>query len=456
MRTDLKMSTASLDRMHGLSSSFDGTQSVICNQSRPDRYRNLFKLCTDPAVIAQGSGVSYCLASAAENGLTIQMHEFSRILKFSEGEKFIEVEAGMKLGDLLLFLAEKNLWFSVLPGHPAVTIGGAIAFDIHGKSQSQSGNFGDHVLRMKVFNPHFGLVECDKESNLDLFEATIGGMGLTGVIVSATLRVSELPGTHLVKKRQSIKDIFSGARLVADLGKKRQSAYSWHNLSLGGDRFGQGFVYSDSYISKPSGGRELREFDYTRLRFPNQRKGIFALLLSAFFRRHLNTAYQLKEYLKPQEQVSTLLKGSFPFYGNEIYHMFFRRRGLYEHQSLVPEARMFEFLHDVKLLIEGSTQKPTLCSLKWFHGEQKYLRFNGRGLCFSIDFAAEKKTFQILGELDKICIKHSAVVAISKDSRLSEETVKSLFLERDLFKKKLIEIDPARRFQSELAKRLKL
>ena len=122
--------------------SFDGAEKILSKIERPDKYNNLFKLIDNSKkLIPRGAGLSYCSASFGENTLSIDSGLFNRILEFDPDKGTITVESGLELGTLLSFLNDKGWYFKVIPGYPRITIGGCVAFNVHGKSQSNVGLF---------------------------------------------------------------------------------------------------------------------------------------------------------------------------------------------------------------------------------------------------------------------------------------------------------------------------
>src|SRR5688572_5807885 len=121
--------------------SFDGTQHQLCEIIRPEKYDDFLGNFNKP-IIARGAGLSYCNAATTTNGIVVNMERMNRFLEFDAGSGLITVEAGMSIGELNNFLIAHQRVFPVLPGYPSITVGGCVAFNIHGKSQFKTGTFG--------------------------------------------------------------------------------------------------------------------------------------------------------------------------------------------------------------------------------------------------------------------------------------------------------------------------
>ena len=188
--------------------SFDNTERISTLLSRPDRYRQLFTALSASGVISRGAGLAYCLASASSQGRSILSATYNRFLDFDEQSKVVRVEPGVtQLGALFEFAAAHSLLPPVLPGYPSVTVGGAVAMNIHGKNQFRAGNFGDHVRNIGLYHPRSGEVNCGPELNPDLFYLTLGGFGLTGHITSVDVALTSLTGRRLAVERHNVADL---------------------------------------------------------------------------------------------------------------------------------------------------------------------------------------------------------------------------------------------------------
>jgi decaprenylphospho-beta-D-ribofuranose 2-oxidase len=219
--------------------SFDRAVAVETLEQRPDRYRHLAADLGDRPRIARGGGCSYAAASFGAGVLVQDLRAFDRVLAF-DGSR-IRVECGIGIGTLAAFAASHGLQLPVLPGHPAITVGGCIAADVHGKNPARDGTFGDWVESLTLFHPARGFRTITPQ-DVDAFVATCGGFGLTGIIVDATLRLAPCPATHVEVDCVAVRDLASGiARLhQADA----DFAYTWHDGTQRGAAFGRGLLFT--------------------------------------------------------------------------------------------------------------------------------------------------------------------------------------------------------------------
>ena len=177
------------------------------------------------------------------------MAHFNRVLRFDPADRTIEVEAGMNLGELLGLTAKKGLYLPVQPGYPAITVGGCIAANVHGKNPAKQAAFVNYVADLNIFHPVCGISRINRQNNPLLFDMTCGGYGLTGVILSATLKLEPFPGALLSTKRTSVGSLAEGLGIIRESTGKGAHAYSWHDGAPVGRTFGRGFVFQGSYIA---------------------------------------------------------------------------------------------------------------------------------------------------------------------------------------------------------------
>src|SRR5579885_2495991 len=171
--------------------SFDKTVSLTTYHQRPDRIRMLEEINTN-VQIPRGAGLSYVPASFGRDTLVRELSYFNRILEFNSIEKTVVVEPGITLEKLLEWSFKEKLYLPVQPGYPKITIGGCIAANVHGKNPLKYGSFKDHVIWLELFHPQ-NSSKIIVERNSELFDATCGGLGLTGIITRVKLQLCDLP-----------------------------------------------------------------------------------------------------------------------------------------------------------------------------------------------------------------------------------------------------------------------
>jgi decaprenylphospho-beta-D-ribofuranose 2-oxidase len=425
--------------------SFDGTEVVTGNMARPERYRDLAALLERGPVAARGAGLSYAAASMGERVTSVDMTKFDRILAFDPVSGDVTVEAGVRVGALTDFLVARGYFLPVLPGYPDITVGGCVAFDVHGKSQVHSGNFAEWVRELWLLHPDHGELCASPVQRSELFDLTLGGFGLTGLITRVSLRTSALPGSSVEVEAVPIRNLQEAAELIQRRVDEVDGLYSWHNLNLS-SRFGAGVVFIDRFVQRHSAPGARKRSAHIRRRSPFPVWNRFTTPLAM-------AGYETLQRLSGRKTVN-LRQAMFPIEGLEVFYLAFGSRGFREYQIIVPVTRWEPFLTGLERLTRRSRMPIPLASLKLFKGAPRNLAFAGEGLCLAIDVPAVPEAFALFSDLDELAAQHGASVNLSKDSRAPEQLCRAIFAGYDQFRQALHAFDPRRRFQSRLRERI--
>jgi decaprenylphospho-beta-D-ribofuranose 2-oxidase len=431
--------------------SFDGTEACRSALVEPDRYGDLRAVLAGPGPFApRGAGLSYCQASAGNGVMSISTRSFNRFLAFDGDHLRLTVEPGVTVGELVRFAVGRGAWFPVLPGHPAITVGGCVAFNVHGKSQHDVGCFSDHVLSLTLLHPDHGELICTPNDNAGAFELTLGGLGLTGYIATVTLQLQPLPGPGIRRRAHPVANLTEAVELMRSLAGDDAGGgtlYSWNDLNQRGPRFGRGIVHAESFEpAAPS-----RRGRYRRL-VPGHRHGP-PIARARATTRALAAGYVARERLTGG-RVRAVEDAAFPINGNEAYYRLFGRRGFREYQVLVPGDAWAAAAGELQRAVAAARIPLTLGSLKLFRGDAKLLWFRSDGVCLAIDVAAGDAADRLFARLDRVALDHGGMVNLSKDSRLAAATVRASYPGYDEFRRRLGEHDPRRRFDSMLRRRI--
>jgi decaprenylphospho-beta-D-ribofuranose 2-oxidase len=435
--------------------SFDGTQSCLSTVCAPDGSRSLRdELDGEGPWAVRGAGLSYAQASAASGARTVSSRRLDRFLTFDPERLRLTVEPGVTVGDLVRYSVAHDLMFPVLPGHPAITLGGCAGFNVHGKAPHEDGLFADHVVALTLLHPDHGELTCGRDQHPDVFELTLGGMGLTGFITSLTLQLRPLPGRSLRRTLHPVANLVEAAALMSSLrnGSEDGAAmYAWNDLNPTGDRFGRGTVYVESYEDARLPSRvKYRSLAPVR-RWPLRLAGIRPVTLA------VNLGYRRRDRcnaLLDRGSLRAVEDGAFPINGNEVYYRLFGRNGFREYQMVVPTAAWPAAAADVRRAIQTAGVPISLGSLKLFAGDPRLLWFRADGVCLTIDAAEGQGTRALFDRLDRVAVEHGAPVNLSKDSRVSAEVVRSVYAGYGEFRARLHDFDPNRRFRSMLRQRI--
>jgi len=423
---------------------------VFANHQRPDRLRMLNDR-NEEFQIPRGAGLSYAPASFGKDKLIRDMCSFDRILEFDESSKIVVVEAGISLKKLLTWSFSKQLFLPVLPGQPEITVGGCVAANVHGKNPYKDGTFMEQVEWIELSHPTLGTKIISRSNEKKIFNATCGGLGLTGIITKVALKLQKLSSEIVIlspKKTESLKN-------TLEIMKQHTSddlLYSW-NMGSTLFNFGKGIVtsgiFSDDSSSKTPQIKERKGMN------SNDRLLPFSLwnTLSSPIINSINRKIQSGKNIVKKDVYSAL----FPFVGTaRMFYGLYGSNGFNEYQVLIKKKYSVEFIDDLTKLIKSEKPSLTILVMKLFNGKQKLLHFSDEGLSIILNLKHCNSTLKFLKKLDDIVISYKALPYIVKDSRLTKEVVEQCYPEYHVFKEILNEIDPKRIFKSELSERLNL
>ena len=431
--------------MHSIFTSFDNTPSLTTICQKPDRIRMLE---VEAIQIARGAGLSYAPASFGKDVLVRDLSSFNRILEFDREQKTVVVEAGITLKKLLEWSFNERLYFPVMPGFPDITIGGCIAANVHGKNPLKDGTCKDHLAWLEIYHPKTGFQKI--KPNSEIFDATCGGLGLTGLITKVKLQLSYLPSDRIKiesKKANSLKDAIQ----ILQENKNADIAYSWHNGSTLSN-FEKGVVrigmFEEDYKIKKSIFPK-KTVNLMKTKMPSS---IWVKPATAI----INSLVRKME-LSKGTKIENIYESFFPFTQKaKSYYFLYGKKGFRAYQVLILNEHVSEFVDDLIKLIKKYSPDVTIIGIKPFRGEQKFLQFCRNGTSIILEMRNTKDNTNFLLKLDELTIEYNGLPYIIKDSRLPKNVVEKCYPQFKKFKKILDKVDPDRVFRSHTAKQLGL
>jgi decaprenylphospho-beta-D-ribofuranose 2-oxidase len=436
--------------------SFDGGASLQYAVQRPDRYSFFCASRVTRYAIARGAGLSYAAASFGEGTVTVDLSSFDRVLGFDDRTGIVEVEAGMRLGDLFQFLARRDYYLPVLPGHGAISVGGCVAADVHGKNPARDGTFIHQVQSIELFHPSHGRVDLSSAHDADLFRATCGGYGTTGLIISAKLRAKRLPGRAVDLRWYATRNVEDGAAQLRALAADSDFVFSWHDLTKRGSDFGRGYVSAGTIIDA-SNGSAAGEENWSAPNISGAWRGRLPIsVFNPWSTKAVNAIHGFRRRKGQGRSRSSLAECTFPIHGSEIYFRLFGKKGFHELQAIVPHDRFDEYVAGIRSAISKHHIAVTLASAKLFTGPCDLLRFTGDGICFALNIRRDSRSMAFLADMDRLVISVGGRPNIIKDSRLPKAIVEATYPDFGRFRAILRGWDAARVFRSELSARLGL
>ncbi|RFC63089.1 FAD-binding oxidoreductase [Fulvimarina endophytica] len=371
-----------------------------------------------------GNGRSYGDTCLLSNGAMIEGRQRDAVLSFDAETGLVTVEAGLFLSRLIAFSAPRGWFPPVLPGTQFVTVGGAIANDIHGKNHHRRGSFGCHVESLVLLRSDRGRLTCSRDENADLFAATISGMGLTGLIERATLRLMPIGSTAIeetVTRFGGLDDYFD---LAEDADRRHEYAVAWIDSLATGSSFGRGhLICGDHRAEGPRDGASRPPVASVPLTPPVS--PLMGPSLKIF-----NEVYYRKA--KPGTHSRSVPFDSFFFPLDRVggWNRLYGPRGLCQHQSVLPETGARAGVRALMACAQDFGQGSFLTVLKRFGAIESpgLTSFPRPGFTLTLDFPDRgPKTLALLAELDRITIDAGGAVNPYKQHRMSPATFAASF-----------------------------
>lgn len=369
---------------------------------------------SEKKMIARGLGRSYGDSSLAPYMLrTAYLNHFSKF----DGEKgYLTCFAGVSLAEILEVFVPKGWFLAVTPGTKYITIGGAIASDVHGKNHHLVGCFSDHVISMKIATVAEGVVECSKVLNSELFYATCGGMGLTGIILEATIKLISIKSAYINETIIRTKNL---EEVLALFETNHSATYSvaWIDCLATGKHFGRSLLM----FGEHSENGDLQIGKDRRIAIPLDMPGV----INQWSIQVFNALYYYRLNKKHSRRFVHYESFFYPLDTIHQWNRIYGRNGFAQYQLAIPKAAGISGIRSILKRIVDSKRGSFLAVLKVFgKGNSNYLSFPIEGYTLALDFKINNELFSLLNELDKTVLQFGGRLYMTKDVRMSEETLK--------------------------------
>jgi decaprenylphospho-beta-D-ribofuranose 2-oxidase len=409
-------------------------------------------------VIARGLGRSYGDAAQNAGGTVLApIAGPTTVTRSDDGTALVIAAAGTSVHELIGSLLAEQLFVPVTPGTRYVTLGGAVAADIHGKNHHRDGSFADHVVELDLVTPDGQRRTVGPHADPELFWATVGGMGLTGVITRVAFRALPVESAYLTVRTERVDGLEPLVRTMREHDDEFRYSVAWIDTLARGRALGRSVLTrGDHSTASELTGAPARD----RWRPPaDPRLGVPLTPPVGLVTRLGVRAFNELWYRKaPRDRVDLQTIPSFfhPLDQVQGWNRLYGRSGLVQYQLVVPDAAEAALAEALRLL-SGAGQPSFLAVLKRFGGGNPgVLSFPMPGWTLALDLPAGPALAPLFRSLDELVVAAGGRVYLAKDSRLSPETFDRMYDRADEFRKLRRELDPDGVFQSDLARRLHL
>ena len=410
-------------------------------------------------VIARGLGRSYNNAAQIADGLVISTARMNRIIELDATTGLVTCEAGVSLEQLMVAGLPAGWFVPVSPGTRQVTIGGAIAADVHGKNHHVAGSFARHVPSFEILLPDGDVRTVTSSSDPALFWATAGGMGLTGLIVRATVQLKRVATSRVRVDTVRTADIDETMAVLAEHDRRYGYTVAWSDSMARGASLGRSVITSGDFADLA----DLPPADRTDpFAFrPGARVGVPAGfppgLINRYTVRVANEAWYRKAPRSRTGELQTIGAFFHPLDGIRNWNRVYGPGGFRQYQYVVPFGQEAAVRRSFELVSEAHAPSFVTVLKRFGESDPGLLSFPMAGWTLALDFPARTPGLaRLLGQIDQLVLEAGGRVYLAKDSRVPAEVLAGMYPRLPEFRKLRAELDPAEILASDLSRRLGL
>jgi FAD/FMN-containing dehydrogenase len=389
------------------------------------------------SVLPFGLGRSYGDSCLNDGNVLLMTRPLNHILEFNRESGLLRCEAGVSLDEILKLVVPCGWFLPTTPGTKFVTVGGAIANDIHGKNHHLAGTFGCHVTRFELLRSNGERLLCSPQQNADWFSATIGGLGLTGLITWAEFKLRRVGNAMIDMESIKFRNLDEFFAVSAESDRGFEYTVSWADCVASGGSLGRGIFMRGNHA--PAEVKDCRVHRDPGLNVPFN---FPELALNHFTIKIFNELYYNRQSGKVRRSRVHYDPFFYPLDAINNWSRIYGCRGFFQYQFVVPFTDKHEAVRLILGRIAASGQGSFLCVLKTF-GDVKspgVLSFPQPGVTLALDFANQgERTLKLLDELDRIVLDAGGRIYPAKDARMSAKAFQSRYPEWIEFSRK---IDP--------------
>lgn len=404
-----------------------------CTVTAPRTPDALAEARSSGPLIARGNGRAYGDSALNEDN-TVSMRHFNRIIGFDEVTGQLTAEAGVLLGDVIDAFLPRGWFPAVTPGTKFVTLGGMAAADVHGKNHHIDGGFGNYIDWLDIMGPDGTVTRASREANADLFDWTVGGMGLTGVILRMAIRLRRVE-TGWIRQRAQAASNLAAAMEAFEAAHDAPYSVAWIDCLSTGDMLGRSIVMLGEHAPLDRLPTRFRQIPFGP---PPRKKHKVPFNLPGFaLNRWTVSAFNAAYYrVNARKTGTTYVPWDTYFYPLDSilgWNRIYGRRGFLQFQCVLPEDTARAGLEKLLRSIAHAGQGSFLAVLKKMGPEGGRLSFPMPGYTLALDFPVSDKVVTLMDQLDRITLDHGGRFYLAKDARLSSDILHAADPRADAF-----------------------
>jgi decaprenylphospho-beta-D-ribofuranose 2-oxidase len=413
-------------------------------------------LKTEGPGIARGAGRAYGDAAIGSN-TTLSTRHLDRMIAFDPATAEATVEAGVLLADIIDVFLPRGFFPPVVPGTRFVTIGGMVAANVHGKNHHLAGGFGRHIQSLTLITADGSQRVCSPTENAQLFRATIGGMGLTGIIRDVTFRLIPVE-TGLIRQETIVVPNLDAVMRIFEESRDWTYTAAWIDGLARGASLGRSVLFRGEHALNadlpPRADPRMRPLHPPKLSVPVYLPNVTLNRLSV---RAFNALYLWYNRSRAGTHLVPLASCFFPLDTIANWNRIYGRQGFLQYQCVIPQNKSRDALGEI-LEIVGSRGSPSFLAVLKLLGpdEAGMMAFPMDGYTLALDFPASEKSFHLCAELDSRVLAHGGRIYFAKDARQNRNLVEAGYPNLAAFRELRRQSGAASRFGSLQSERLGL
>jgi decaprenylphospho-beta-D-ribofuranose 2-oxidase len=430
----------------------------ICNLSRPEKYSSLQAVPANS--IPRGLGRSYGDAALNEKGSVLLMERLNRFLQFDSENGIIRSEAGVSMADILKIAVPRGWFPAVTPGTKHVTLGGCAAADVHGKNHHRDGSFGDRMKSLELITASGERIKCSASERPEIFWATIGGMGLTGIVGEVETSLHRIETAYIAVRHYPASNLEAVFHSLSDDAVDDYYSVAWLDVMAKGAHLGRGITMCGHHATMNELPVGLRQSPLSVTLAPKKNIPVDlpCWVLNNPGMRLFNTVYFNRLSSKQETIIVDYDRFFYPLDRLDHWNRLYGKRGFMQYQCVLPGNKAIEGVRELLEYMHKKDCPSYLAVLKRFGAAGKgMLSFPIQGFTLALDIPIYSTTLlPILDAMDQIVLRHDGRVYLAKDARMSDTAFQQMYSSLPAWQKIKKEIDPENRFSSSLSRRLRM